>query len=120
MRILIVDDNRDILDLVQRVLLAEGHEVITARNGVEALQRKAEHTPDLIVLDINLPFLDGWEVCRQIKARRSVPIIILSVRAEAVDLERSRAAGADDHVLKPFDLDDLVNRIARLTNTFPG
>ncbi|MBO9342800.1 MAG: response regulator [Roseiflexus sp.] len=120
MRILIVDDNRDILDLVQRVLLAEGHEVITARNGVEALQREAEHTPDLIVLDINLPFLDGWEVCRQIKARRSVPVIILSVRAEAVDLERSRAAGADDHVLKPFDLDDLVNRIARLTNTLPG
>jgi Response regulators consisting of a CheY-like receiver domain and a winged-helix DNA-binding domain len=83
MRILIVDDNRDILDLVQRVLLAEGHEVITARNGVEALQREAEYTPDLIVLDINLPFLDGWEVCRQIKARRSVPVIILSVRAEA-------------------------------------
>jgi len=49
-----------------------------------------------------------------------VPVIILSVRAEAVDLERSRAAGADDHVLKPFDLDDLVNRIARLTNTLPG
>lgn len=73
MRILIVDDNRDILDLVQRVLLAEGYEVITARNGVEALQREAEHAPDLIVLDINLPFLDGWEVCRRIKARRSVP-----------------------------------------------
>lgn len=114
MRILIVDDNRDILDLVQRVLIAEGHDIIVARNGMEALQREAEHRPDLIVLDINLPYLDGWEVCRQIKARRSVPIIVLSVRAEAVDIERSRAAGADDHMLKPFEISDLLNRIERL------
>lgn len=114
MRILIVDDNRDILDLVQRVLIAEGHDTIVARNGMEALQREAEHRPDLIVLDINLPYLDGWEVCRQIKARRSVPIIVLSVRAEAIDIERSRAAGADDHMLKPFEISDLLNRIERL------
>ncbi len=114
MRILIVDDNRDILELVQRVLIAEGHDIIVARNGMEALQREAEHRPDLIVLDINLPYLDGWEVCRQIKARRSVPIIVLSVRAEAIDIERSRAAGADDHMLKPFEISDLLNRIERL------
>jgi DNA-binding response OmpR family regulator len=120
MRILIVDDNRDILDLVHRVLAAEGHDIITARNGLEALQRDVDHTPDLIVLDINLPYLDGWEVCQQIKARRSVPIIILSVRAEAVDLERSRAAGADDHLLKPFEINDLLNRIERLARTLPG
>lgn len=120
MRILIVDDNRDILDLVQRVLIAEGHDVLIARNGMEALQREAEHRPDLIVLDINLPYLDGWEVCRQIKARRSVPIIVLSVRAEAVDLERSRNAGADDHLLKPFEINDLIERIARLSGTPPA
>lgn len=120
MRILIVDDNRDILDLVQRVLIAEGHDILIARNGMEALQREAEHRPDLIVLDINLPYLDGWEVCRQIKARRSVPIIILSVRAEAVDIDRSRSAGADDHLLKPFEINDLIERIARLSATPPS
>lgn len=120
MRILIVDDNRDILDLVQRVLIAEGHDILIARNGMEALQREAEHQPDLIVLDINLPYLDGWEVCRQIKARRSVPIIVLSVRAEAVDIDRSRNAGADDHLLKPFEINDLIERIARLSATPPS
>lgn len=119
MRILVVDDNRDILDLVQRVLTAEGHDVATARNGLEALQREAEFTPDLIVLDINLPYLNGWDVCRQIKARRSVPVIILSVRAEAVDVARSRDAGADDHLLKPFEINDLLARIARLDRTLP-
>ncbi|MCS6940572.1 MAG: response regulator [Roseiflexaceae bacterium] len=119
MRILIVDDNRDILDLVQRVLAAEGYDIITARNGIEALQREAELTPDLIVLDVNLPYLDGWEVCRQIKARRSVPIIILSVRAEAIDIERSRAAGADDHLFKPFEISDLLNRIERIAGMPP-
>ncbi len=116
MRILVVDDNRDILDLVQRVLVAEGHEVITARDGLDALQREREHTPDLIILDINLPYVDGWEVCRQIKERRTVPIILLTVRAEATDVEHSRSVGADDHVPKPFEIGDLLNRIARLTS----
>lgn len=119
MRILVVDDNRDILDLVQRVLASEGYDIVTARNGIEALQRDAETAPHLIVLDVNLPYLDGWEVCRQIKARRSVPILILSVRAEAVDIERSRDAGADDHLLKPFEISDLLNRIERLARTLP-
>ncbi|HET9223757.1 MAG TPA: response regulator, partial [Roseiflexaceae bacterium] len=70
MRILVVDDNRDIVELVQRVLRIEGHEVVIARDGLEALQQDLATQPDLVVLDVNLPVYDGWEVCRRIKARR--------------------------------------------------
>lgn len=120
MHILVVDDNRDILDLVQRVLLAEGHDVITARDGLEALQREKDFRPDIIVLDINLPYINGWEVCRQIKQEREVPVMLLSVRAEAVDIEYSRSVGADDHVFKPFEIADLLKRIDRLTRKVKG
>jgi DNA-binding response OmpR family regulator len=114
MRILVVDDNRDILDLIQRVLLTYGYEVVIARDGLEAIQQESIMQPDLVVLDVNLPTLDGWEVCRRIKARRDVPVMLLTVRAERADLERSRDAGADDHLPKPFDIAEFLNRINQL------
>ncbi len=114
MRILVVDDNRDILDLVQRVLMTYGYEVVIARDGMEALQQETTSQPDLVVLDVNLPMLDGWEVCRRIKARRAVPILLLTVRAERADIERSREAGADDHLPKPFDITEFLGRIKKL------
>jgi len=114
MRILVVDDNRDIVELVQRVLRLEGHEVVIARDGLEALQQELTTQPDLIVLDVNLPTLDGWEVCRRIKARRAVPVLLLTVRSERVDIENSRNAGADAHLLKPFDIAAFLEQIARL------
>lgn len=114
MRILVVDDNRDILDLIQRVLLTYGYDVVIARDGLEALQQESTAQPDLVVLDVNLPTLDGWEVCRRIKARRAVPVMLLTVRAERADLERSRDAGADDHLPKPFDIAEFLNHINRL------
>jgi DNA-binding response OmpR family regulator len=114
MRILVVDDNRDILDLIQRLLIADGHDVVTARDGREALQQEAAARPDLVVLDVNLPFVNGWELCRRIKARRLVPVMLLTVRAEHADIERSRDAGADDHLVKPFDIADFLRRIERL------
>ncbi|MFO7166988.1 MAG: response regulator [Chloroflexota bacterium] len=113
MRVLVVDDNRDILDLIQRVLVTYGHDVITARDGVEALEQEAAASPDVILLDVNLPHLNGWEVCRQIKARRNVPVMLLTVRAEHGDIERSLEAGADDHIPKPFEISDLLARIER-------
>ena len=115
MRILVVDDNRDILDLVQRVLQTYGHEVLIARDGLEALQQESTSHPDLVVLDVNLPTLDGWEVCRRIKARREVPVMLLTVRAERADIQRSIEAGADDHVPKPFDITEFLGHIKRLT-----
>jgi DNA-binding response OmpR family regulator len=115
MRILIVDDNRDIVELVRRVLRIEGHEVVIARDGLEALQQEAATNPDLVILDVNLPVFDGWEVCRRIKARRDVPVLLLTVRAERADLERSQAAGADDHLLKPFEIGAFLKRIAAIS-----
>jgi DNA-binding response OmpR family regulator len=119
MRILVVDDNRDILDLIQRVLLTYGYDVLIARDGLEALQQESTMQPDMIVLDVNLPTLDGWEVCRRIKARRDVPIMLLTVRAERADLERSRDAGADDHLPKPFDIAEFLNHINQLVAPTP-
>ena len=117
MRILVVDDNRDILDLVQRVLQTYGHDVLIARDGLEALQQESASHPDLVVLDVNLPTLDGWEVCRRIKARREVPIMLLTVRAERADIQRSIEAGADDHLPKPFDIAEFLNHINRLSSS---
>lgn len=114
MRVLIVDDNHDIIDLLQRVLHVGGFQVITARDGLDALQQDATFTPELIVCDVNLPGIDGWEVCRRIKARRSVPIMLLTVRAEEGDISRSHDAGADDHLPKPFDILEFLDRINRL------
>lgn len=115
MRILVVDDNRDILDLVQRVLQTYGHDVLIARDGLEALQQEAANHPDLVVLDVNLPTLDGWEVCRRIKSRRGVPVMLLTVRAERADIQRSIEAGADDHLPKPFDIAEFLNHINRFS-----
>ncbi|HEU5089022.1 MAG TPA: response regulator, partial [Roseiflexaceae bacterium] len=67
MRVLVVDDNRDILDLVQRLLVSDGYHVVTARDGRDALQQEAATNPDLVILDVNLPMINGWEVCRRIK-----------------------------------------------------
>jgi DNA-binding response OmpR family regulator len=114
MRVLIVDDNRDILDLVERLLSASGYEVITARDGREALQQEAATTPDLLILDVNLPHLSGWDVCRRVKARRSVPILLLTVRVEQADIESSMRAGADDHLAKPFEIGHFLERVERL------
>ena len=112
MRILVVDDNRDIVELIQRVLRIEGHDVVIARDGLEALQQEATTQPDLVILDVNLPVFDGWEVCRRIKERRAVPVLLLTVRAERADIERSQAAGADAHLLKPFEIGAFLKQIA--------
>lgn len=114
MRVLIVDDNKDILQLVQQVLQVEGHEVIVASDGFEAVQREATTAPDVVVCDINLPGISGWEVCKRIKARRNVPLMLLTVHAEQDDIDRSVQSGADDHMIKPFDLNEFVRRIEKL------
>ena len=114
MHILVVEDNYDVIQLVQSLLSLEGHTVIIARDGMEALQQDVARLPDAIILDVNLPHIDGYEVCRRIKARRTVPIMLLTVRAERADIEVSRAAGADIHLAKPFELKDFQDQIERL------
>jgi CheY-like chemotaxis protein len=108
MRVLLADDNADNLLLVRQVLTFEGYEVVLAHDGLEALQQEARTLPDLVILDVNMPRFDGWEVCARIKARRDVPVILLTVRAERAAVERSYAAGADAHLSKPFDIAEFL------------
>lgn len=120
MCILIVDDNRDILDLLDHVLSSDGYKVIAARDGFSALEQERLNNPDLVILDVNLPGINGWDVCRIIKQRRDVPVMLLTVRAEIADMERSREVGAEDHILKPFEIPSFLERIERFaTRSLP-
>jgi two-component system, OmpR family, response regulator MprA len=114
MRILIAEDNAAIRMMVHHVLESEGHEVIVAENGLEALQRTLLHEPDGVVLDGSMPIMDGWEVCKRIKAQRNVPVMMLTVHAERADRERATECGADEFLAKPFDIVDLVAKINAL------
>lgn len=113
-KILIVEDDRHIVALVRYILEREGYEVAVARDGVEGLEIVKEFDPDLIVLDLNMPRMDGVEVCRRVKAERDSVVIFLTVHAERTAVARGFRAGADDYVVKPFELDDLVARIKNL------
>lgn len=115
-RILIVDDDPVIVRLLQINFRLEGYEVDTASRGEEALQRVREHLPDVVVLDVMMPGLDGWEVCRQLKENPKVshiPVIFLSARAQDEDRQRGYALGVDEYVTKPFDPAHLVEIVRR-------
>jgi DNA-binding response OmpR family regulator len=111
MKALIVDDDRVLADLVAFTLRREGIEVILAHDGEAALRRWAEEQPDLIVLDVNLPKLDGFTVCQRIRQQAETPIILLTVRGEEDDIVRGLGLGADDYMAKPFSPRQLIARI---------
>ncbi len=108
-KILIVDDEPGIVEMLQSYFAAE-YQVLTASSGAEALQ-KAAANPDLILLDINMPGLDGLSVCRQLRDHLNCPILFLTARIEQSDKIVGFAAGADDYIVKPFDLDELAARV---------
>ncbi len=110
-RILVVDDEENIRTIVEYALRAEGFEVLTAGRGDDALQTMDSEDVDLVVLDIMLPGVDGLEVCRRIRADRTVPIIMLSARDEELDKVLGLELGADDYVTKPFSPRELVSRV---------
>ncbi|HWI60816.1 MAG TPA: response regulator transcription factor [Symbiobacteriaceae bacterium] len=110
-RILVVDDDPKILKALDQALRKEGYEVLRAADGEEALAIAREEDPDLIVLDIMLPKLDGFEVCAKIRALNNVPILILSARGEEMDKVVGFNVGADDYLTKPFRLSELVLRV---------
>jgi two-component system, OmpR family, response regulator MprA len=118
-RVLVVEDDEAITDVLRRSLRAEGHEVRTAGDGVEALQASEQFVPDLIVLDLGLPRLDGVEVCRRIRAESDVPILILTARAETDDRVDGLDSGADDYLVKPFERSELLARIRALLRRRP-
>ena len=110
MKALIVDDDRVLADLVAFTLRRDGFEVTQAHDGEMALRRWADEQPDLIILDVNMPKLDGFAVCRRIREEADTPIILLTVRGEEDDIVRGLALGADDYIVKPFSPRQLVAR----------
>jgi CheY-like chemotaxis protein len=117
-RILVVDDEPDIVRVVVKIMEARGHQVATARDGLEALDRIAGDPPDVVILDLNLPRLDGYEVCKRIKgdARTAhVPVVMMTAAYVSVDDARSgQRVGADEYVIKPFLREVLIHNVERL------
>jgi two-component system KDP operon response regulator KdpE len=113
-RILVVDDEHSIRRAVGRALTARGYDVQLATDGEEALSVAAAFQPDLVVLDLNLPALDGLSVCRQLRIWSPVPILVLSVREDEADKVAALDLGADDYLTKPFGIDELLARVRAL------
>lgn len=113
-RILVVDDEQQILRAVRRALVARGYDVVIAADGKEALLEAEASAPDLIVLDLNLPDMDGLEVCRRLRAWTRVPILILSVREDESGKVEALDLGADDYLTKPFGVEELLARVRAL------
>jgi twitching motility two-component system response regulator PilG len=116
LRILVVDDSATIRRSAESMLAAEGHEVITAENGFDALSQVARHNPDLIFVDIMMPRLDGYQTCAIIKNNvqyRTTPVIMLTSKDGLFDQARGRVVGSDLYLTKPFTKDELLAAVAR-------
>ena len=115
--ILIAEDERDIRDLVAFSLRHQGHEVIVTIDGESALEQVYSNRPDLVLLDVRMPRIDGYEVCRRIKADRSlksIPVAFISAKGQEGEVEQGMSAGAEAYILKPFSLDDLLATVKEL------
>lgn len=110
-KILIVDDDTNICELLRLYLEKDGFSTVVANDGDEALKLAVQNPPDLILLDIMLPKLDGWQVCREIRKQSQVPIIMLTAKGETFDKILGLELGADDYVSKPFDTKEVIARI---------
>ena len=110
-RVLVADDEQRILNFLSSKLRVSGYEVLTASNGVEALEQVQAQEPDLIVLDVLMPRMDGFETLKELRSFSSVPVIILSARGTNVDKVKGLSLGADDYLAKPFSPDELIARI---------
>ncbi|HYH42464.1 MAG TPA: response regulator [Burkholderiales bacterium] len=112
--ILLVEDHQEIWDFLSRRLKRRGYEVLVAQDGQEGLDKVRSDKPDLVLLDMNLPVMDGWTVARTLKgdpATKAIPLIALTAHAMAGDREKALAAGCDDYHAKPIDFSQLVNQI---------
>ena len=110
-KILIVDDEARMRRVIADYLRIKGYETAEAADGVEALEKFAAEPPDLVLLDVMMPRMDGWEVCRRIRARSQVPVIMLTAKGEEEDELQGFSLGADEYIMKPFSLKILLARI---------
>ena len=118
-RVLVVEDDAEISDVLRRSLRQEGYEVRTAADGIEALEAASDFVPDVVLLDLGLPRLDGVEVCRRLRAEGDVPILMLTARAETEDRVAGLDSGADDYLVKPFERSELSARVRALLRRRP-
>lgn len=116
--ILVVDDEKNIVQLAKLYLSSEGYAVESAFNGAEALEKVRTRKPDLVVLDLMMPEVDGWEVCRRLRQEGDIPIIILTARGDDVDKIIGLELGADDYMTKPFNPRELVARVKAVLRRF--
>jgi two-component system alkaline phosphatase synthesis response regulator PhoP len=116
-KILVVDDEVNITQILEFSLGAEGYQVVTAANGEEAVDKARREQPDLIVLDIMMPKIDGYEACRILKSSpitKNIPIVLLTAKGRDIDKRLGYEVGAEDYVIKPFSPNKLINRIHEL------
>ena len=118
LKIMLVDDDPNIRQLVNLYLEKEGFEVVMATRGDEALKIFRETSPNLMLLDVMLPGMDGWQVCREVRKISNIPIIMLTAKDETFDKVLGLELGADDYVVKPFDMKELVARIKAVSRRF--
>lgn len=110
-KILVIDDDRNICDLLRLYLVNDGHDVIFAHTGSEGMDVFSREKPDLVILDIMLPLINGWEVCRLIRQQSDVPVIMLTAKDSSEDKISGLDMGADDYVIKPFDPREVAARV---------
>jgi DNA-binding response OmpR family regulator len=118
-RVLVVEDDGEIADVLRRSLRQEGHEVRTAADSEAALTEARDFVPDVVILDLGLPKLDGVEVCKRLREQGDVPILILTARSDTEDRVEGLDAGADDYLVKPFERRELLARIRALLRRRP-
>jgi two-component system, OmpR family, response regulator MprA len=118
-RVLVVEDDAEIADVLRRTLRQEGHEVRSAADGVAALELAEDFVPDLVILDLGLPKLDGVEVCRRLRAESDASILILTARTQTDDRVEGLDSGADDYLVKPFERKELLARMRALMRRRP-
>ncbi len=119
-KILVVDDEKKITEIVSAYLERDNFSVITAYDGKAALEAVKKYTPDLIILDLMLPEISGWEVCQTLRKDSNIPIIMLTARDETTDKIVGLELGADDYVTKPFDAKELVSRVKAVLRRYEG
>lgn len=113
-KILVSEDERDIRELIGFTLRYAGFEVVLTSNGAEAIEKAAQDQPDLIVLDVRMPGMTGYEACRRLKenpATSEIPIVFLSAKGQEVEIEEGLASGALEYIVKPFAPDELANQV---------
>ena len=116
-KVLVVDDDPEIVDMTRMILESGGYRVVAARSGQEAIHSAGEHLPDLILLDINMPGMDGWETLRILKVdemTRSIPVAMFSIKLELRDKVQGLKQGALDYITKPFSYDGILERVRRI------